>query len=173
MKSQYHLSLGSNLGNRLHNLWMACVELCKIGVEIHAMSSVYVSQAWGMEEGAPDFYNVVIKCSSIKDEFSLLEQIKEIEKGLGRNQKSENGKFFNRLIDIDILLKEGLILNEKDLVIPHKELKNRRFVLIPLQEVSPELRLPGTNEKISDIIHACKDLKTVNKLSSLGAIEAE
>ena len=66
-----------------------------------------------------------------------------------------------------------LILNEIDLVIPHKELKNRRFVLIPLQEVSPELRLPGTNEKISDIIHACKDLKTVNKLSSLGAIEAE
>lgn len=156
-----HLSLGTNLGNRLSNLQKA-VRLIqdKIG-SIDKKSSVYENPPLGFEAEI-FFYNV---CVSVKTKLSpkeVLIHLQAIEKKLGRTKKTTEGGFTSRIIDIDLILFENQILDLEDLKIPHPLFSDRKFVLLPLNEIASESIDPISKQSISDILKKCKDKSALN-----------
>ena len=132
-----YISLGSNLGNREQHLEKARVAIQqKIGVII-AQSSISESEAEGFEGNS--FLNQVIKIETTLLPELLLQKTEEIERKLGRTQKTEikNGKpvYKNRIIDIDILLYDDLQIDTETLTIPHPRMLEREFVMKPLKEI--------------------------------------
>lgn len=139
------IGLGSNLGNRMQNLRNAVKH---IGEEnnIIAISSVYANPAMGFESDT-DFYNAVIAIETKKSPQDLLQFLKSIEKKLGR-KKNNSGKYESRIIDLDILDFNGEIYDSSELVVPHKEMHSRGFVVIPLLEISPDWIHPVFNKNL-------------------------
>jgi len=132
-----YLSLGSNLGNREQHLEDARIAILRdVGVII-AQSSIYESEAEGFEGNS--FLNQVIKIETTLLPELLLQKTEEVERKLGRTQKTEikNGKpvYRNRVIDIDILLYDDLQIDTETLTIPHPRMFEREFVMKPLKEV--------------------------------------
>ncbi len=144
------LGLGSNLGNKEENLNKALVKLAeKIG-EIIKCSSFYVSEPWGYQSENTFLNSVVhLKTKLLPEE--VLSRINEIEKILGRTAKSSSG-YADRIIDIDILLFDDLILEADNLKIPHPHIAERNFVLIPLVEIAPDIKNPVSREYFSAFI---------------------
>jgi len=133
------LSLGSNLENRLDNLKEAVNIIGRhADVSIGRVSSVYETEPVGEVE-QDNFYNIVVEVETSLTARGLLELAQMVEGALKRERKIRWGP---RTIDVDILLYGDVSINEQDLVVPHPEMKNRAFVLIPLVEVAPEVRLP-------------------------------
>lgn len=128
--SSIYLSLGSNIGNRESNLKIALKELSSI-LKIKKTSSIYETEPL-LYQKQDNFLNIVIEISYPEDAESLLKNIKDIEKKMGRK---ETFRFGPRIIDIDILFFNGQEINNEDLTIPHKEWRNRLFVIAPLYEV--------------------------------------
>ena len=128
--SSIYLSLGSNIGNRESNLKIALKELSSI-LRIKKTSSIYETEPL-LYQKQDNFLNIVIEISYPEDAESLLKKIKDIEKKMGRK---ETFRFGPRIIDIDILFFNGQEINNEDLTIPHKEWRNRLFVIAPLYEV--------------------------------------
>ena len=128
--SSIYLSLGSNIGNRENNLKIALKELSSI-LRIKKTSSIYETEPL-LYQKQDNFLNIVIEISYLEDAESLLKNIKDIEKKMGRK---ETFRFGPRIIDIDILFFNGQEINNEDLTIPHKEWRNRLFVIAPLYEV--------------------------------------
>jgi len=132
-----YLSLGSNLGNREKHLEKARVAIQQEIGEIIRQSSISESEAVGFE-GNP-FLNQVIKVETTLSPEILLQKTEEIEKKIGRTQKTgiKNQKpiYSNRMIDIDILLYDDLQIDTETLKIPHPRMFEREFVMIPLQEM--------------------------------------
>ena len=131
------LGLGSNLGDRAQHLMEAKKEISqKIGVVV-AESSIYENEAVGFNGNT--FYNQVVKVETELQPEALLLKTQEIEKKMGRSQKtvSEHGKplYENRIIDIDILLYDDLIVETETLTIPHPRMFEREFVMKPLKEL--------------------------------------
>lgn len=141
--AEVYLSLGSNVGNRIQQLINA---LDFIGssqdIQVANVSSVYETEPVG-DLPQENFYNMAMKIHTILSPHELLELIHEIEASLKRRREVRWGP---RTIDIDILLYEDVVQHEKDLVIPHPEMLKRAFVLVPLLEVAPGLRLPDGSE---------------------------
>lgn len=133
------LGLGTNLGNREANLSYARRSLADIGVKIEAESAIYCTKPWGGVE-QPDFLNQVVVGHTELSPALLLAELKRLEKNAGRSKTCFWGP---RVLDIDILLYDELTFCVKGLTIPHRELINRAFVLIPLLDVAPDLVLPG------------------------------
>ncbi len=132
-----YLSLGSNLGDRLTNLQNAISCLPpKIQPIIH--SSVYETEPWGYSD-QPPFLNQVIRAETALDPTNVLKFLKQIEVILGRK---ETFRFGPRLIDLDILFYDDLVLETPTLTIPHPRIAERAFVLVPLAEIAPDLRHP-------------------------------
>ena len=128
------LLLGSNLGDREDNIKTALWVISeKIG-RITSLSSVYISSAWGFKD-QPDFLNQAIKIETRLEPGDLLQEIHAIENSMGRQR---NGKWMSRIIDIDILYYDDLVLNQNDLKIPHDQISNRKFTLVPLVELAPD-----------------------------------
>jgi 2-amino-4-hydroxy-6-hydroxymethyldihydropteridine diphosphokinase len=160
-----YLSLGTNLGNKLKNFETAVnYILAKIG-RVKKVSSVYETKAWG-NLSLFDFYNIVIEVETNLNPLELLRNCKLIENEMGRKQRVSRD-YENRVIDIDILVYENIELNEAELIIPHKELKNRRFVLEPLNEIASELNLDSYGNSVLGLLMECKDSSKVLKLSGL------
>ncbi|TET54421.1 MAG: 2-amino-4-hydroxy-6-hydroxymethyldihydropteridine diphosphokinase [Actinobacteria bacterium] len=137
------LGLGTNIGDKRANLKQAISELKKNKVEIEKISSVYETEPIGVKEQGW-FYNMVIKAQTDLSPEELLFSIKNIEKEMGREAAKRWGP---RLIDIDLLLYDDLSLKETfngniELELPHPEIKNRAFVIVPLLEIEPEAKLP-------------------------------
>jgi len=128
--SSIYLSLGSNIGNRESNLKIALKELSSF-VKIKKTSSIYETEPL-LYQKQDNFLNIVIEISYLEDAESLLKNIKNIEKKMGRK---ETFRFGPRIIDIDILFFNGQEINNEGLTIPHKEWRNRLFVIAPLYEV--------------------------------------
>lgn len=128
--SSIYLSLGSNIGNRESNLKIALKELSSI-LKIKKTSSIYETEPL-LYQKQDNFLNMVIEISYPEDAESLLKNIKDIEKKMGRK---ETFRFGPRIIDIDILFFNGQEINNEGLTIPHKEWRNRLFVIAPLYEV--------------------------------------
>jgi 2-amino-4-hydroxy-6-hydroxymethyldihydropteridine diphosphokinase len=132
-----YLGLGSNLGDRRANLKAAAAGLPPSANVIRA-SGIYQTEPWGYLD-QPAFLNQVLEVETSLSPADLLAALKRLEAGLGRQATFRYGP---RLIDLDILLYDQLVLNQPDLVIPHSQLAQRAFVLVPLAELAPRLLHP-------------------------------
>jgi 2-amino-4-hydroxy-6-hydroxymethyldihydropteridine diphosphokinase len=135
-----YLGLGSNVGDRLGHLRAALDRLAERGVEVEAVSSVYETEPVGEILDQPDFLNAAVRISTELGPHELLDLCKAIE--------VEQGRMFGgprhgpRPLDVDLLLLGDLVLESERLTLPHPEVTARRFVLVPLLELDPELALP-------------------------------
>lgn len=143
-----YLALGSNLNSRFENILNAIKLLNKADIKLISHSSLYETTPYGYTE-QPNFLNMVIKCSTNLQVGELLKVAKDIETSLGRTETIRWGP---RIIDIDILLYENLILNTKELIIPHLELKKRDFFLVPLIEIEPLIIDPVDSKPLKEYI---------------------
>jgi 2-amino-4-hydroxy-6-hydroxymethyldihydropteridine diphosphokinase len=142
-----HLALGTNLGNRTSNLRRALAAFPPV-VTVLAESSVYETPPWGITD-QPPFLNMVIKGETRLAPMDLLQYLKQIESELGRVPSVRYGP---RLIDLDILFYNSLILDTPELTIPHPRLHERAFVLVPLADLSPTLVHPVLGIPVSALL---------------------
>lgn len=148
-----HLLLGSNIGNRLKQLETAREQVeSKIG-KITKKSKVYETQPWGENE-QDEFLNQALEVETKLKPKKVLQKIAEIEKMM---EREETYKWGPREIDIDILIYEDEMICEMDLTIPHPFLHERRFTLIPLSEIAPDLYHPIMGASILDLLLDCED----------------
>lgn len=129
-----YLSLGTNLGSREDNLERALHLLQEQVGALLRRSSVHETTPWGFESSHM-FLNLCVCMATSLSPLQLLAATKQIERQLGRTQKSAHGHYADRLIDIDILLYDDAHINEPGLVIPHLHMYEREFVMMPLNEI--------------------------------------
>jgi len=129
-----YLSLGTNLGSREDNLERALHLLQEQVGALLRQSSVHETAPWGFESSHM-FLNLCVCMATSLSPLQLLATTKQIERQLGRTQKSAHGHYADRLIDIDILLYDDAHINEPGLVIPHPHMYEREFVMMPLNEI--------------------------------------
>jgi 2-amino-4-hydroxy-6-hydroxymethyldihydropteridine diphosphokinase len=151
MHQTVYILLGSNLGDRERKLRQAIEKLEHLeGLEITAISSIYLSVAQQIPEAdAPPFMNQVVKGDYCYSPNELLNALELIEQQLGRTGKGEK---LSRTIDLDILLFGDQIIETERLSIPHRELTNRAFAMVPLLEIDPGLVHPVTKTAIADFV---------------------
>jgi 2-amino-4-hydroxy-6-hydroxymethyldihydropteridine diphosphokinase len=154
------LGIGTNLGNRDGNLNDAVAMIEENIGPVVRSSSVYVTEPWGFQSGN-DFLNMVIKVKTHLNPSGLMGRILMIESLLGRVRGEK--QYSSRVIDIDILLYEDMVIDEKSLRIPHPLLHERKFVLVPLCEIEPEFVHPVLNKTLTSLLELCKDQGKVNK----------
>ncbi len=147
------LLTGSNLGNRLTFLKTAQIELQKRVGKLIQASAIYETAAWGVTNQA-DFLNQVLELETNLLPEEILKINQEIEKEAGRNRKEKWGA---RELDIDILFYGDLVLNTSELTIPHPQLQNRRFTLLPLAEIAPGLVHPALKKTVAELLKSCPD----------------
>jgi 2-amino-4-hydroxy-6-hydroxymethyldihydropteridine diphosphokinase len=156
-----YLLIGGNIGNRKNNIETAAnlLEL-KIG-KITRRSSVYETGAWGNTD-QPDFLNQVLVIQTNMGAAECMQQIFSIENDMGRIRTEKNAP---RIIDIDILFFNDEIISEPGITIPHPQIQNRKFVLVPMNELSPRLVHPVLNKSIHDLLSLCDDPLEVKLLA--------
>lgn len=152
--------LGSNLGNKKINLSTARDHISKSVGTILRTSSLYQSEAWGITE-QPSFLNQVLQIETILNPQQLLKEILNIELKMSRIR---NGKWKERIIDIDILYYDDIVIEETSLTVPHPEIPNRKFTLIPLCEIAPEEIHPILNITNTEILENTADILKVEKI---------
>lgn len=135
-----YLGLGSNIGDRRAQLASAVAALPQRGVEVLASSSVYETQPVGLVLDQRDFYNACIRIQTEHGPEQLLDACKDVERAQGREPGGV--RHGPRPIDVDVLLLDSLEHSSQRLTLPHHEVLSRRFVLVPLLELDPELTLP-------------------------------
>jgi 2-amino-4-hydroxy-6-hydroxymethyldihydropteridine diphosphokinase len=136
-----YLGLGSNVGDRRARLLDAVRELGSVGVSVVASSSVYETEPVGEVLDQADFFNACVRVSVSLGPEELLDACKEVERLVGRT--GGDVRHGPREIDVDLLLLGDLVYSSDRLTLPHPEVLSRRFVLVPLLELSPELVLPS------------------------------
>ncbi len=153
-----YLSLGSNLGNKLENLQKAIDLIADEIGSIAKISSVYKTASWGFE--SDDFYNICTQVSTSLNPENLLKAIHKIERSLGRKRTSEE-TYKARTLDIDVLLFDNEIIFSKELVVPHKDMLNRKFVMVPLAEIAPNLLHPIEKQRLQICLANCTDTSKI------------
>lgn len=131
---QVYLSLGTNLGNRKRNIREA---IDKIGEQIGVVkrqSALYETKPWGYSS-PNDFINACVLVLTPMAPRQVLEATQRIEREMGRTLKSVDGEYHDRIIDIDILMIDDLVINEPDFHVPHPLMEERDFVMTPLKEI--------------------------------------
>lgn len=131
--SNVYIGLGSNIGDRRENIFTAIKYLAENKIYILKKSSLYETSPVGMDSNE-NFINAVVLCETTLSPFDLLNVLEDIEKKMGREYK---GLYKDRIIDLDILDYENVVISEEKLSIPHKKMLERRFVLQPLFEINP------------------------------------
>ncbi len=159
MSYQVYIGIGSNLGKKKENFLEALARIAKIpNSKIIKESSLYESEPLG--ESKQWYVNGVIEIETELRPELLLKKFKNIERAMGR--KKVRKRWGARIIDLDILLFETLILEKRSLKIPHPEIPNRKFVLIPLSEIAPQVIHPVLGKTISELLIKVKDDKRVS-----------
>ena len=156
-----YIGIGSNLGNRIENITKAKYFLDLNGINITKSSSYYETLSWP-DPNKPKFINIVVQSNTKASPEKLLKIFKSIEKKLGRKKKSKNSP---RTCDIDIISYNQKILTG-NLIIPHKRMHKRNFVLIPLFELNKNWFHPKTNKNIKKLIFSLpiKDITTIKQV---------
>jgi 2-amino-4-hydroxy-6-hydroxymethyldihydropteridine diphosphokinase len=145
-----YLGLGTNLGDKEANLRTAIYKLQeRIGKQV-SLSSFYETAPWGFESDH-SFLNAAIGLETSLSPIEILHITQEIEKELGRTKKSVNGSYSDRLIDIDILLYDTLVLQTPELTIPHPLMTERDFVMKPLIEIAGNVIHPTREKTLSEL----------------------
>ncbi|UCF69955.1 MAG: 2-amino-4-hydroxy-6-hydroxymethyldihydropteridine diphosphokinase [candidate division WOR-3 bacterium] len=144
-----YLLLGSNVGNLKENVERAVKLIEACGIEVLKKSKMYKTKPWGVRD-QPDFLNMALEVRSGLSAPELLRIFKEIEVEIGREKST--GRWLSRVIDIDILFMDGLVIRQPDLTIPHREFFNRGFAMRILSEIAPDFRPPGTVKSLSEIL---------------------
>lgn len=157
-----YFSIGTNLDERDKNLCNAREMLQKDVGNITAASSVYRTEPWGFAH-KNYFLNQVLEIQSELDAFHILEKIQLIEKQVGRNHQA--GSYTARIIDIDILFYDDLIIETDVLKIPHPLITERLFVLVPLEEIIPVFIHPVHRLSIRQLLTSCTDQHAVLKIN--------
>ena len=133
-----YLSLGTNMGNRHENLSRAQALIGREVGTVVSASDIIETEPWGFES-SNRFLNMAVKVETTLQPLEVLHTTQEIERKLGRTQKSVNREYHDRMIDIDILLYDDLVMNTPELTIPHPLMYQREFVMKPLSQIAPEL----------------------------------
>ncbi len=157
--NRIYLLLGNNLGNSKTQLSKATTAIKKQIGKLTRQSGLYSTAAWGNTK-QPDFLNQVIIIETNLTAQQTMESILKIEKKMGRVRTVKNAP---RIIDIDILFFNKEIINHQHLTIPHPQIQNRRFVLVLLNELSPNLLHPVLKSTIHQLLIHCVDKLNVKK----------
>ncbi len=158
------LGIGSNVGDRLHFLADAIRRLKGLsGTSIVNTSSVYKTEPVGVKN-QDEFLNVVVWIRTSLDREEFYSRVKQIEKEAGRLERERWGP---REIDIDILMFGDHIVNGPAIVIPHKEMMNRRFVLQPFAEIAPDAIHPAAHTSIKELLAVCGDTNAIELSTEL------
>lgn len=152
------LAFGSNLGNKQKNIETAYKKIEERIGKIISRSAFYVTEPNGFDS-ENIFVNSVCEVQSELSLCEILRLTQTIEKEIGRTSKSENLLYSDRLIDIDLLLADDLVVNTPQLTIPHPRLHLREFVLLPLCEIAPEAIHPILNKKMRELLTDLQDEK--------------
>ena len=144
-----YLGLGTNIGNKRRNMITAAALLAERVGDILALSGFYETEPWGFES-ENFFLNAAVKLKTSFPPLELLQITQQIEKELGRAEKS-NGVYHDRIIDIDILLYDDEVLQIPGLTLPHPLMHERKFVMDPLSEIAPFVVHPVLKERIIDL----------------------
>lgn len=156
------IGLGSNVGERFSFLRHAAEAIRRIeGVRVVAYSSVYETDPFG-NTAQGGFLNAAAEIETTLAPAALLKALKRIETEVGRTKSERWGP---REIDLDILLYDGVVQNEAEVTVPHPGLAERRFVLVPLRELAPDVVHPVTGYSIEELASACRDKGKVVKTS--------
>lgn len=143
-----YLSIGSNLGDRINYINKAIEKLKQNNIKIIKSSNIIETEPYGYKEQGK-FLNMAVEIDSDLEPFELMKLISKIESELGRIRTKRWGP---RVIDIDIIFYNSLIINEPDLKIPHPDMQNRFFVLKPLQEIAPDFVHPVLKKTITELL---------------------
>jgi 2-amino-4-hydroxy-6-hydroxymethyldihydropteridine diphosphokinase len=158
--SRIFIGLGSNLGDRAKYLRRALAELIQLHqTTVKKCSSVYETEPVGVKE-QPKFLNMVAELDSMLRPDDLMRELKDIEQRVGRTFREHWGP---REIDLDLLYYGGEMLNETELHVPHPEISNRRFVLVPLKEIAADFQDPLRHLSIEELLQQCSDTSSVRK----------
>lgn len=150
-----YLSLGTNLGNKEENLRTAMTLIEEQVGTITSQSALYASVPWGFDSENTFLNNAIVVETSLTPE-ELLSTTQHIERTLGRTHKSVDGQYSDRLIDIDILLYDDVVMHTPSLTLPHPLMHRRLFVLEPLSEIASTMIHPLLQKEIATL---CNELK--------------
>ena len=158
------IALGSNLGDRLANLQSARDQIRALDgiTEPTVQSTVYETSPVDCEPGAQNFYNAVIEVGFEKSADTLLEALKKIEQTLGRECNHERN--VSRTIDLDLLYFGSEHRDDAQLQLPHPRMTERKFVLQPLCDIAPDLRLPGQTKNVGELLVQLQDHGKITRL---------
>lgn len=162
------LSLGSNLGDRVENIRAALAALAGAGIEVARVSSLYRTEPVDVR-AQPWFVNCVAEVSTELMPLRLLKTLQRIEKKLGRRPGSPKGP---RTIDVDILFYENAVIRSAALTVPHERLAERRFALVPLDELDGHLRHPVFKTTVAEMLRGTPDTSRVVRLKMDTAVAA-
>lgn len=154
------LSIGSNLGDRLLLLQKAIFEIGKVAGEIRQVSAIYETPSWGFE--GEDFFNACLELQTLLSPEDLLSQLLTIETNFGRERKGGDG-YQSRTLDIDIIYYEKEIIDTENLTVPHPKMQERKFILKPLADITPQFYHPIFNKDTRNLLQECKDKSTITK----------
>ncbi|MFQ5432813.1 MAG: 2-amino-4-hydroxy-6-hydroxymethyldihydropteridine diphosphokinase [Nitrospinota bacterium] len=158
-----YLSLGSNVGDRVKTIERAARELDALGeIQLCRLSGFYHTEPVGMESEAW-FINCAAQITTTLSPLELLDRLEELESSMGRKNK---GHREDRTLDIDILLYDDMIVSFPRLVIPHREMANRRFVLEPLREIAPDIIHPLLRKTTGQLFELLESRAAVSRSDS-------
>jgi len=155
LENTAYILLGGNQGNREKLLGQA-IQLIKTNLgQIIKCSGLYESDAWGYKSESK-FLNQVIQITTVFPPNQLLSELKKIESQLGRTRTEEKG-YEDRSLDLDILFYNELIINKRELIIPHPRMHLRRFTLKPLAEIAGSVIHPYFKVSVENLLNNCND----------------